>query len=241
MTLAIGIAVGPRKVDYLPPAMPGFHEAIDAGVELHVTLAPTTNGIDMDRCRAFAAKMPSGDVTVLPAAEDEHEDLVRANRGLEVNTDRLYQYLIDRGNQLFVALQDDIEFCPAAIERIAFVAANAHKIGALGLISFYTPYTDGVETKYALWRYIHSFYAELALLWTAKAARHFLAENNQSNAHDLEIAAFMRRHPGYSWLAHHPDLVQHIGIESATGKEWANRQSRTYSRSHHAVKDARHL
>jgi hypothetical protein len=239
--MLIGITTAPRRQWYLTSMLRPL-----AAQKCHIVIAPT-HAADAELVQESLMSTGVSAEVLCPAA-DTHPDGIARGRGLEVNTDRLIEHMLNLGSPRFMTFQDDVEFCRGAVERMAFVSKNTEIIPRFGFCSFYSPHDDCARSPYALWEYRPGrFYGDVAMLWSADMARAFVAENNQDEGHDVEIDHFMRRHPQPQWLyfGHSPCLVQHVGVESATGKDWiyngSPRQTPNYRREHHAVQEGKPL
>jgi hypothetical protein len=169
------------------------------------------------------------------------------HRGIQHNTDRLYRHLIARGRGFFLTLQDDVNFCPRAVDRIYQVARHflpRTRVPAIGAVSFYTPHTGAGACRKSMWVYPgRMFYGELALLWNQKCCEAFLGSSNPSQAHDLEVGRFFESNRAkWRLYGHSPCLAQHTGLEvSARGDTGAGHQRTTmnYRPTHDAVRHAK--
>lgn len=248
-TLTIGIVTSPREKRYLHDTIIGINQAArDTVVDLVISpnfIDPMLDGdltpIGMPGNRLTAEVLEA--LVPRTLAEENtrlgHAGLgvkgERIHRGIQRNTDRLMDHLITRGSfsshapggQPFLILQDDVIFCPQAIDRIAQIAAwlaskpSLGRQDAIGCISFYSPYREFSRSRTALIDYpVGKFYGELATLWHPACAQQFLGVSNHNEAHDLEIQRYFQSfRPAQPWrlMAHSPCLVQHCGDVSARG------------------------
>lgn len=269
-TLTVGITTSPRTTRYLLPTIRSLRAAA-ATVAVRIIVAPNFRdpGEDWDAVRAEVAG--AGGEVLAPLVGRELRDHVEAedtmrdyrvgnniyasewvHRGIQRNSDRLYQYLVDLQVPFFLTIQDDVAFCRRAADRIyqlAMTVLPRHHIPPVGAISFYSPHDDCGRARRALWRYSGSmFYGELAVLWLRRCAIDFLKASNQSNAHDLEIGRFFEARAG-TWrlYGHSPCLAQHVGVDSARGDvpmtgaitNGHRRQTQNFNAAHDAVKEAK--
>lgn len=257
--MIVGFCTAPRENRYLVRSLRSLFETCgERRSEIKVVIAPTfiDPAEDWDRVRELIG--PGGEVLEPMWAQTREEYVAdkatdyigreasasEAHRGLEHNSDRLLKDLCARGDQYFFALQDDVEFCRSGMERILQIADVVNGGGlpgqdSVGMISFYSPYSEfghSVQGRALVHYPSESFYGELALLWNREAAAQFVAASNPGIAHDLMIQAWYVSQ-GARWriLAHSPCLVQHTGVDSATGKVWLNRQTMNYCAERDAV------
>lgn len=255
--IPVGITTSPRPVRYLLDSVRSTIAA-SAAVRPEFIIAP--NFVDPDENWDEVRKLigPAGRVLdplvnrqlrEMVETEDSMRDFRNGNdiyasewnhRGIQHNTDRLYRELLATGARAFVVMQDDVELCPRAIDRMYQLAQHVvmrSRTPPVGAISFYTPHKDVGKLRHALWRYAGDmFYGELCLLWNRQAAEDFLRISNPGQAHDLEIGRFFSS-SRWRLYGHSPCLVQHTGVESARGAAVAGMQRTTmnYDPRHDAV------
>lgn len=238
---AIGITTAKREQNYLATTVakiPG---------DLPVYIAPTFPS-DPIPTRNKLENFPGWLETLAPIAQEDpgagNRDSLRL---LERNTDRLIRYLAESRSpdHPFVTMQDDVHACKNAWRRVAEVAKWMAKRRDVAWISFYSPWQEAGAWRSALWPYPASkFYGELVLLWNPKAAREYVRNADFTMAHDLDIQRYFGRDRGlWKFYAHSPCLFQHIGVESATGKDWnqGRRETMNFSDKHDAIANAKAL
>ena len=260
MDLLIGIVTSPRKQRYLIQTIEGIRRAsLDHKPTILVQPNFVDPGEDWERVKALGCEVlpPLWDCTLEEKAAaigwTEEKGSVYgsewSHRGLQLNSDLLIRRLLERDEKWFVTMQDDLLFCPRAIDRIARVRGNIrNRINGtgdnVGLISFYSPYERFSRSRIALAIYPSStFYGDLCLLWRREAAVHFLQHSRATEAHDLEIARVFQEQRRWLIWAHSPCLVQHAGIEaSARGAtNGGQRTTMNWIPNHDAVKQGKLL
>lgn len=249
--MKIGITTAPRNQVYL-------HQTIDSmcaatALPLHIVIAPTLPDEHADRYKK--EQRPNVTFEVLAPLYKNQKALEAVdwkiygwdsggNSALEVNTDRLMRHMLSiSGGAAFVTAQDDIILCKQAIDQARRVAEWMAEQPHVAATTFYNPrqrpiYSSIAELK---WR---DFYGELFMLWNPGAAAEFLNAadahpgamfaRTKQKTHDCQLNVYFAN---TRWLLryHNPCLVQHVGVDSATGKQWENRVTPMFSQDYRAI------
>lgn len=260
--ILIGITTSPRPKRYLLDSITSILAACD---EVRPTIWVAPNFIDPDENWNEVRRLIGSTGRILDPLvpktlrdhvqeRDDCRDFREGNciyasewshRGIQHNTDRLMQAMIDHGPDHFLTFQDDVALCKRAVDRMWSVARTFLPRGSplVGAVSFYSPHHDCGASRRAMWWYEpNRFYGELALLWRRRCAAEFLKSSNPSNAHDLEIQRFfVDNRSKWRLFGHSPCLVQHTGVESARGAVTAGmvRETPNFRADHNAVNQAK--